>query len=89
MNGINIWTSFYRYRMDLFVKDYLGIQLKLFQVILIMAMQQNHFFMYLASRGQGKSFLSAIYAVARCILYPGTIVVNDCHFYSEVVKAIE
>lgn len=75
MNGINVWASYYRFRMDLFVKDYLGIQLKLFQIILIYAMQNNHFFMYLASRGQGKSFLSAIYAVARCILYPGTIVV--------------
>lgn len=75
MNGINIWTSFYRFRMDIFIKEYLGIQLKLFQIILIYAMQSNHFFMYLASRGQGKSFISAIYAVARCILYPGTIVV--------------
>ncbi|MGG0667671.1 terminase family protein [Lederbergia citrisecunda] len=75
MNGINIWASYYRFRMDIFVKDYLGIQLKLFQIILIYAMQNNHFFMYLASRGQGKSFLSAIYAVTRCILYPGTIVV--------------
>jgi len=52
MEGINIWTSYYRYRIDIFVKDYLGIQLKLFQIILIMAMQQNHYFMYLASRGQ-------------------------------------
>lgn len=75
MNGINVWASFYRFRMDIFVKDYLGIQLKLFQVFLIYAMQNNHFFMYLASRGQGKSFLSAIYAVSRCILYPKTIVV--------------
>lgn len=75
MNGVNIWASFYRFRMDIFVKDYLGIQLKLFQIFLIFAMQNNHFFMYLASRGQGKSFLSAIYAVSRCILYPGTIVV--------------
>lgn len=75
MNGINIWASYYRFRMDIFIKDYLGIQLKLFQIILIYAMQNNHFFMYLASRGQGKSFLSAIYAVSRCILYPGTLVV--------------
>jgi len=75
MNGVAIWASWYRFRMDIFVKDYLGIQLKLFQILLIYAMQNNHFFMYLASRGQGKSFLSAVYAVSRCILYPNTIVV--------------
>lgn len=51
MNGINIWASYYRFRMDVFAKEYLGIQLKLFQIILIYAMQNNHFFMYLASRG--------------------------------------
>ena len=75
MNGIAIWTSWYRFRMDIFARDYLGIQLKLFQILLIFAMQANHYFMYLASRGQGKSYLSAVYAVCRCILYPGTIVV--------------
>jgi hypothetical protein len=75
MDGINIWASWYRFRMDIFIKEYLGIQLKLFQVFLIYAMQNNHYFMYLASRGQGKSFLSALYAVSRCILYPNSIVV--------------
>lgn len=75
MSGVNIWASWYRFRMDVFIKDYLGIQLKLFQIILIYAMQNNHFFMYLASRGQGKSFISALFAVSRCILYPNTIVV--------------
>jgi phage terminase large subunit-like protein len=28
--------------------------------------------MYIAARGQGKSFLVAIFCVVRCILYPGT-----------------
>lgn len=85
MNGVAIWAGWYRFRMDIFVKEYLGIQLKLFQIILIYAMQNNHFFMYLASRGQGKSYLSAIYAVSRCILYPGTLVVFNCHACGEVV----
>lgn len=75
MESIAVWCSWYRYRMDVFVEEYLGIKLKLFQVFLIYAMQHNHFFMYLASRGQGKSFISAIYAVSRAILYPNTIVV--------------
>jgi len=35
-------------------------------------MNYNTNFMYLASRGQGKTFLIAIFCVVRCILYPGT-----------------
>lgn len=31
-----------------------------------------NYFMYIAARGQGKTFLTAIFCVVRCILYPGT-----------------
>lgn len=44
-------VSLYRYRIDLFVEEYLGIQLKLFQIILLFLMQTHTYFMYLASRG--------------------------------------
>jgi hypothetical protein len=54
MQGIGVWTSFYRSNPHRFVKEYLGINLKLFQVILIYMMNFAHYFMYLASRGQGK-----------------------------------
>lgn len=47
-------VSLYRYRIDLFVEEYLGIQLKLFQIILLFLMQTNTYFMYLASRGLGR-----------------------------------
>ncbi len=61
MNGIGIWASFYRANPHRFVKDYLGINLKLFQMILIFMMNHNHYFMYLASRGQGKTFLTSVF----------------------------
>lgn len=54
MDGIGVWTSFYRANPHRFVKEYLGINLKLFQCILLYMMMHNHYFMYLASRGQGK-----------------------------------
>ena len=68
-------VSLYRYRLDLFVEEYFGVQLKLFQIILLYLMQTNTYFMYLASKGQGKSFITAVYASARAILYPNTYVV--------------
>ncbi|WP_405101444.1 terminase large subunit domain-containing protein [Oceanobacillus sp. FSL H7-0719] len=75
MNGINTWASFYRANPHRFVSEYLGIHLKLFQVILIFMMNHNHYFMYIASRGQGKTFLTAIYCCVRAILYPGTKII--------------
>ena len=32
----------------------------------------NHYFMYIASRGQGKTYLTALFCVIRCILFPKT-----------------
>ena len=51
MDGINRWTAFYRANPQRFVKDYLNINLKVFQKILIYAMMHNEHFMYIASRG--------------------------------------
>lgn len=75
MDGIGIWASYYRSNPHRFVKEYLGINLKLFQVILIYMMMHNHYFMYLASRGQGKTWLTAVFCCVRAILFPGTKIV--------------
>lgn len=45
-------AAYYRANPHRFVKDYLGIDLRLFQMILIVMMNFNTNFMYLASRGQ-------------------------------------
>ena len=65
-------AAFYRCNPQRFVKDYLNINLKLFQKILIYMMMLSNYFMYLASRGQGKTYLTAIFCVVRCILFPKT-----------------
>lgn len=70
--GVDVWTSFYRANPHRFVKDYLHIELKLFQKILIVLMNMCTIFVFIATRGIGKTFLSAIFCVVRCILYPGT-----------------
>lgn len=92
MNGIGIWTSFYRANPHRFAKEYLGITLKLFQVILIFMMNHSFYFMYLASRGQGKTFLTSIYCCIRCILWPETKIVvasGNMKQAREVVEKID
>lgn len=52
MEGVAAWCAFYRSNPHRFVKDYLNINLKLFQKILIYMMMCSNCFMYIASRGQ-------------------------------------
>lgn len=72
VEGAALWASYYRSNPHEFVKDYLHIELKLFQKILIIMMNWSSTAVFIGSRGIGKTFLSAIYCVVRCVLYPGT-----------------
>lgn len=71
-------AGIYRSNLPLFVEEYLGITLYLFQEILLFFMNTSNFFMFIASRGIGKTFLTALYCCCRCILYPGTQIVVAC-----------
>lgn len=69
------WVSYWRKNPQRFAQDYLGINLFLYQRILLYMMERVSIFMYVAARGQGKSFIIAVYCVLRCILYPNTEIV--------------
>ena len=68
-------ASYYRSNPQRYVSDVLGITLKLFQKILLWCMMHYNFTMYLAARGQGKTYLTALFCCVRCILFPGTKIV--------------
>ena len=72
MAGVDAWASFYRANPHRFAEDYLNVHLRLFQKILLYMMNICYFFCYIAARGQGKSWLLAVFCCIRCILYPGT-----------------
>lgn len=69
------WVGYWRKNPQKFVSDYIGLQLHLYQKVLFYMMNVSTWFMYIAARGQGKSFIIAVYCVARCILYPNTNIV--------------
>lgn len=75
MNTVAWRCAYYRANPQRYVEEVLGIQLKLFQKIILYAMMHNNFTMYLAARGQGKTYLTALFCIVRCILFPGTKVV--------------
>lgn len=76
-----IWTNavrdaaFYRKNPHLFARDYLHLDLRLFQRMLLILMNYYFIFMFVAARGIGKTFLTSIFCVIRCILWPGTKIV--------------
>lgn len=88
MDGIGYWASFYRKNPQRFVLEYLNIKLRLFQKILIYMMMVSTNFMYIASRGSGKTWLTALYCVVRCILFPGTKICVASGVKSQAVEVI-
>jgi hypothetical protein len=73
LNGFKKWIAYWRSNPHRFVSEYLQITpFSLFQKILLFLMFNNDYFLWWASRGLGKSHLTALYCVVRCILFPGT-----------------
>lgn len=68
-------AGYYRSNPHRYVSEVLGISLKWFQQILLWCMMHYNFVMYLAARGQGKTYLTALFCCVRCILFPGTKIV--------------
>lgn len=69
------WTTFFRRNIHRFATDYLGIKLHLYQVLMMYMMGVSRFIVVIASRASAKSFIIALYACCRCILYPNSLVV--------------
>ena len=66
------WGTFFKRNMHRFVIDYLKIALYEYQAITIYMMGISNLICIIASRNDAKSFIVAVYAVARCLLYKGT-----------------
>lgn len=69
------YAGIFRENPHLFVEYYLNIHLKDFQKVLLWEMFHNDYGIYVASRGQGKTFEDAIFASSYAILYPRTKIV--------------
>ena len=65
MQVIAVRTAYYRANPHRFAKDYLGVSLKLFQVILLYMMNISNYFMYLANSFFFHFYLLAYQTYAR------------------------
>lgn len=74
--SVKQWAGFYRDNIHRFALDYLELtNLFPFQLLLLYMMNENNFVFLVASRGLGKSFLTALYCCCRAILYPNSKIV--------------
>lgn len=71
LEGVAAYCAYYRANPHRFAKDYLHLNLHLFQKILLNEMSRSSTVVFVGCRGIGKSFLSAVYCVIQAILYPG------------------
>lgn len=88
MEGVAAWASYYISRPDIFAEEYLGISLKPFQKILLYCMMQYNYSAFFASRGLGKTWLTAIFCVIICILKPGTKIVIAAGQKGQAMKIV-
>lgn len=87
--GMKRWIGYWRKNPHRFVTEYLNIQpFSTFQMILLYLMFQNNNVVWWASRGLGKSFLTALYCVVRCILFPGTIIAMTSGTKGQAIEII-
>lgn len=68
---IILWNTFYRRNIVVFIQDVLKIKLYPYQIIWIYLMSISPLFVAICSRASAKSFIVAVFVVARSILYPG------------------
>lgn len=69
------WCTFYRRNWDVYATERLGINLKLFQSIVIYLIGVSDIFYLMCSRGMSKTFLAALASFIQCLLYPNSHIV--------------
>lgn len=90
LEGMAIWGSYYRENIDVFVKEYLNITyLKWYQYAVLCLMNASVIFLWIASRGIGKTFIISIFSCVRCILYPGSKVVLTSGTRGQTLQILE
>lgn len=70
------WISYWRLNIHRFVLEYMGVNIHLFQQIILYLMDSPNCnsitsFIFFASRGLGKTFITMVFCIAKSILYPG------------------
>jgi hypothetical protein len=75
VDNILRWNTFFRRNLHRLAIDYLGINLHPYQALILYLMGVCQFIVIIACRAAAKSFIIALYACCRCIVYPHSKIV--------------
>ena len=70
------WVTFFRRNPNYLIRDYFGIYLHPFQIMMIWSLQRSTLAYIVAARAASKTFIIAIWALTLCVLYPGIKVIT-------------
>jgi len=70
-----LWNTFFRRNIHRFIEQVLGIKLFPYQIIWIYLMSISDVFISICSRAAAKSFIAALFCLAKGILYPGSEII--------------
>lgn len=86
---IKNWCTIYRRNWDIYVEKELGVKLKWFQQVAMYLICISDVFFFFCSRGNSKSFLSALASVVQCMIYPDSEVVLTATTIKTAKKFVE
>ena len=66
------WCTFYRRNIHRFIEHYFGIKLHFYQKIILYLMNLCPLVVVVCARAVSKSFITALYACAICVLKPNS-----------------
>ena len=69
------WITFFRRNPMYFIRDYFGIKLHPFQILMIWALQKSELAYIVASRASSKTWIIAVWCLTLAVLYPGIKIV--------------
>lgn len=70
-----LWVTYWRRNMHRFATMYLGLMLYPYQMLMLYLLNISTKFMCIAARSAAKSYVLAVFACCKAILYPGSMVV--------------
>lgn len=89
MEGAARDCAYYRANPHRFARDYLHIDLRLFQKIVICMMMMVSNAVFIGARGIGKTYLSAIFCCIKAILWPGSKIIIASGTRGQAVNVLE
>lgn len=88
-HNFKLWVTFFRKHLDIFCMEYLECPLYPYQQLMMREINRNEQTVVIAARATAKTYITALAAVALCILYPNLKVLVVSPYKSQSITLME